>query len=40
MAALMPVLGAADVPAAVEVPRHRLAAEALARRGDRSVDPG
>ena len=32
VAALMPVLGAVDVPAAVEVPRHPLADEALARR--------
>ncbi len=32
VAALMPVLGASQVPAAVDVPRHPLADEALARR--------
>jgi acetoin utilization deacetylase AcuC-like enzyme len=32
VAALMPVLGAPQVPAAVEVPRHPLADAALARR--------
>ena len=32
VAALMPVLGAPQVPAALEVPRHPLADEALARR--------